>query len=346
MFDALEQRQSSGSFTPSGRNDLLVVAIGKPDHPTRVRGVGKGYTVRTYFEKQQRAGDGMVSREEMAAIIAEMKAEMQAEMRMILSSQATSAGEPHNPVIMSAEGSCAPDVVQSSQQEEEEHGGNEVGECELYVEDPHRRLVAYVRIHELVSNIHHKKMNGDEVRVSVERIIISDALVPFPTEEVTKVGEASNQCVAWPRRLVVENVKGKFSTRTIPKNCSQANQEPQATPVKEVDVLKTLWITAVDIKEPKILCIEAGIVGLSRTSVHINQVDIVGLLATGMISVSVMKFYNKCLYGILKSSGRACRYGLMCPLNIQTHGNNKDMGLIRNIIGEGGFDCFLLPFYE
>ncbi|KAL3622973.1 Proteasome subunit beta type-3 [Castilleja foliolosa] len=348
-IDALEQEQSSGSFTPSGRNDILAVAIGKPDHPTRVRGVGKGYTVRTYFGKQQCAGDGMVSREEMAAIIAETKAEMQAEMRMILSSQATSAGEPHTPVIMSAKGSCAVDVVQSSQQEEEEeeeHGGNEVGECELYVEDPHRRLVAYGRIHELGSNIHHRKMNGDEVRVSVERIIISDALVPFPTEEVTKVGEASNQFVAWPRRLVVENVKGNSQRELFPKNCSQANQEPQATPVNKMDVLKTLWIAAADIKEPKILCIEAGILSLTRTSVHINQVDIMGLLATGMISVSVMNFYNKCLYGILKSSGRAGRYGLMCPLNIQTHGNNEDMGRIRNRIGEGGFDCFLLPFYD
>ncbi|KAL3618937.1 hypothetical protein CASFOL_037165 [Castilleja foliolosa] len=36
----------------------------------------------------------------------------------------------------------------------------------------------------------------------------------------------------------------------------------------------------------------------------------------------------------------------MCPLAIQSHGNNEEMGLIRNRIGEGGFDCFLLPFYD
>ncbi|KAL3628065.1 Proteasome subunit beta type-3 [Castilleja foliolosa] len=354
-IDALEQERSSGSFTPSGRNDILAVAIGKPDHPTRVRGVGKGYTVRSYFGKQQRAGDGMVSREEMAAIIAEMKAEMQAEMkaemRMMLSSQATSEGDPHTPAIMSAKGSCAVDFVQISQQEE--HGGNEAGECELYVEDPHKRLVAYGRIHDLGSSIHHRKMKEDEVRVSVDRIIISDALVPFPTEEVTKVGEAANQFIAWPRKLVVENElvvekvkQGNSQRELFPKNSSPANQEPRSTPVKEMDALKTLWFAAADIKEPKILCIEAGILGLTRTSVQINQVDIMGVLATGTISISVMKFYNKCLYGILKSLGRADRYGLMCPLNIQTHGNNEDMSLIRNIIGEGGFDCFLLPFYD
>ncbi|KAL3633853.1 hypothetical protein CASFOL_022615 [Castilleja foliolosa] len=100
-----------------------------------------------------------------------------------------------------------------------------------------------------------------------------------------------------------------------------------------------------DIKEPKNVYIEAGIVGLTRTSVYINQVDIMGLLATGKISFSVMTFYTKCLYSMLKSSGRNDRYGFMCPLTIQTHGN-IDMGLIRNMIGEGGFECFLLPFYD
>ncbi|KAL3651818.1 Proteasome subunit beta type-3 [Castilleja foliolosa] len=361
IYDALEQEQSSGSFTPSGRNDILAVAIGKPDHPTRVRGVGKGYTVRTYFGKQQRPVDGMVSREEVAAIVADLKASMQAEMqanlraemKMILSSQATSAAEPLTPVGMSAKGSCAPDVMASDQQDEQgvndvsdgdcelyaedphkqlvaygkqlvivscapdvmasdqqdEQGVNDVsdGDCELYAEDPHKQLVAYGRIHLLGSNIHHRKMNDDETR------------------------------------LVVDNVKQGDSQRELfPKKSSRVNDEPQITPVNKVDALKTLWIAAADIKDPRNVCIEAGIVGLTRTSAYINHVDIMGLLATGTISASTMKFYNKCLYNILKSTGRADRYGLMCPLTIQTQGNNEDMGLIRNRIGEGGWD--LLAF--
>ncbi|KAL3628017.1 Proteasome subunit beta type-3 [Castilleja foliolosa] len=350
-IDALEQEASSGSFKPSGRNDILTVAIGKPDHPTRVRGVGTGYTVRSYFGKQQRAADGMVSREEVAVIVAEMKAEMQAnlraEMKMILSSQATSASEPLTPAGMSAKGSCAPDLVPSNQQEDEQ-AVNDVRDevCELYVEDPQKRLVAYGRIHMLGSNIHNRKMNGDEVRVSVERVLVEDALVPFPTDEVTVVGEALNQFIAWPKRLVVENVKqGNSQQELFPKTRSHVNAKPQTTPVDKTNALKTLWVAAADIKEPRNQYIEAGIVGLTRMSVYINQVDIMGLLATGAISVAVMKFYTKCLYNILKSSGRNDRYGLMCPFAIQTQGN-IDMGLIRNRIGEGGFECFLLPFYD
>ncbi|KAL3619152.1 Proteasome subunit beta type-3 [Castilleja foliolosa] len=349
-IDALEQEASSGSFKPTGRNDILAVAIGKPDHPSRVRGVGTGYTVRTYFGKQGHSADGMVSREEVAAIVADLKAQMQAEMRaemmmMMMSSQATSAAEPHTPVGNSTKGSCAPEVMPGDQQDE--HGRNDVGDYGLYVEDPHKRLVAYGRIHELGSNIHHRKMNNDEVRVSVERVVVADAAVPFPTEEVEKVGEALNQFIAWPRRLVVENVKQAISQRVLfPKTSSQVNEAPLTQTMVKTDVLRRLWFVAADIKQPKNLCIEAGIVSLTRTSVYINQVDIMGLLATGTISSAVMNFYNICLFKILQSSGRADKYGLMCPLTIQTHGNNEDMGLIRNRIGEGVFDCFLLPVYD
>ncbi|KAL3652129.1 Proteasome subunit beta type-3 [Castilleja foliolosa] len=347
-IDALEQEQSSGSFTPSGRNDILTVAIGKPDHPSRVRGVGKGYTVRTYFGKREHAADGMVSREEVAAIITEMKAEMQAnlraEMKMILSSKATSAAaEPDTPVGMSGKGSCEPELMPSDQQEEV---GKNVGDCELYVEDPHRRLVAYARIHQLGSNLHNRKMNDDQVRVTVNQVLVADALVPLPTEEVTTVGETPNQFIAWPRRLVVENVRQINSQRELfPKQSSQVNPEP-TTPLNKTDVLKTLWFAAADIKEPRKLYIEAGVTGLTRTSVHINQLEIMGLLVTGTISVSVMTFYNKCLYNILESTGRADRYGLMCPLTLQNQCSNEDMSLIRKRIGEGGFDCFLLPLYD
>ncbi|KAL3619004.1 Proteasome subunit beta type-3 [Castilleja foliolosa] len=300
-IDALEQEQSSGSFTPSGRNDILAVAIGKPDHPSRVIGVGKGYTVRTYFGKQQLPVDGMVSREEVSAIVAELKASMQAEiqvklrakMKMILSSQATSAAEPLTPVGMSAKGSCASDVMESDQQDE--HVVHDVvdGDCELYAEDPLERLVAYGRIHELGSSIHHRKMNDDEVRVSLERVLAADALVPFPTDEATNVGEALEKFIAWPRRLVVDNVKqGNSQRQLFSKKSSHANDELQTTPVNKVDALKTLWIAAADIKDPRNICLEARIVGLTRTFVYINQADIMGLLATGTISALVMKFYN------------------------------------------------------
>jgi len=47
--DSLEEQVSQGSFVPYGRQDLLTVAIGQPEHPDRVRTAGIGVTIKQYF---------------------------------------------------------------------------------------------------------------------------------------------------------------------------------------------------------------------------------------------------------------------------------------------------------
>ena len=48
--DSLEEQASQGSFVPHGRQDLLTVAaIGRPEHPGRVRVAGAGVTIKQYF---------------------------------------------------------------------------------------------------------------------------------------------------------------------------------------------------------------------------------------------------------------------------------------------------------
>jgi len=48
--DSLEEQASQGSFVPHGRQDVLTVAIGRPEHPSRVRAAGAGVTIKKYFE--------------------------------------------------------------------------------------------------------------------------------------------------------------------------------------------------------------------------------------------------------------------------------------------------------
>ncbi|KAL3639328.1 hypothetical protein CASFOL_017235 [Castilleja foliolosa] len=230
-MDSLEEQQSSGSFQSSGTNDLLAVAIGKPDHPNRVRGVGRGYTVSTYFGK--RHSSGMVSREEFNNTIAEMERKLQ----MIMSSQAFSSSEPISPAVESGKGSnlsATPNHMDFDKHVE----GND--EYELYVEDPQRRLVAYGLIHDLGSTIHNNKLKHDEVRVTVVRVVVRDAQVPFPTEEVTTVGEAPKNFIVWPRRFV---------EKVSRKGLSQKNLFPsfQSQPKTQNDILKSLWVAAADI---------------------------------------------------------------------------------------------------
>jgi len=48
--DLLEEQASQRSFVSYGRQDVLIVAIGRPEHPGRVRAVRAGVTIKQYFE--------------------------------------------------------------------------------------------------------------------------------------------------------------------------------------------------------------------------------------------------------------------------------------------------------
>ncbi|KAL3639569.1 hypothetical protein CASFOL_017476 [Castilleja foliolosa] len=258
-INSLEEAQSSGSFNASGTNDLLAVAIGKPDHPNR---------------------------------------------------------------------SPAPNDRMESEQQDERND-----ECELYVEDPKRRLVAYGQIHDLGSTVHNMKLNVDDVRVTVVRVIVEDALVPFPTDEVSTVGEEPNNFIVWPRRLI-ESVGRKGLSQ------KELFSKPKSQPNTEIDLLKRLWFAAADICQPKHGCIDAGVVSQKAVDVYITQEDIMGLLISRKISFPVMQLYNEYLYSTLRLSERNDKYGLISPL----HGNSEKT--LQKRIEEGDFECFLAPIYE
>ncbi|KAL3648206.1 hypothetical protein CASFOL_007630 [Castilleja foliolosa] len=291
------------------------------------------YTVSTYFGKQ-RQPSGMVSREEFNSTREELNstiAEMEKKLQLVLNSQAFSCHEPISPVVDSVKGSnlsAAPNNRMESELHDEHND-----ECELYVEDPKRRLVAYGRIHDLGLTVHNMKLNADDVRVTVVRVLVEDAPVPFPTDEVSTVGEAPNNFIVWPRRLI-ESVgrKGLSQKELFPK--------PKSQPNTETDSLKRLWIAAVDICQPKHVCIDAGVVSRKTVDVYITQEDVIGLCTSRKISFSVMQLYNKYLSTTLRLSERNDKYGLINPL----HGNSD--GTLQTRMEEGDFECFLAPIYE
>ena len=49
LQDLLEEQASQGSFVAHGRQDVLTVSLGRPEHPGRVCAVGAGVTIKQYF---------------------------------------------------------------------------------------------------------------------------------------------------------------------------------------------------------------------------------------------------------------------------------------------------------
>lgn len=51
---ALKKKESEGSLTTSGTDDVLTLALGNPEHPGRIRGVGGNVRRSTYFHLPKR----------------------------------------------------------------------------------------------------------------------------------------------------------------------------------------------------------------------------------------------------------------------------------------------------
>ncbi|RZC08252.1 Proteasome subunit beta type-3-A [Glycine soja] len=76
-IDSLEEQSRQGSIVPSGRDNILNMAIGRPEHPGRVRGAGTGVTITQYFGPASRRSttSSNITVEQLADIIGNLKEE-------------------------------------------------------------------------------------------------------------------------------------------------------------------------------------------------------------------------------------------------------------------------------
>jgi len=78
--------------------------------------------------------------------------------------------------------------------------------CQLYIWDgTEKTLVARGKVFEAATVLHGMELSKDEVKVTVEEVLMPFALVPVPTDEVYTVAQALQCFLAWPRDLVVTN---------------------------------------------------------------------------------------------------------------------------------------------
>jgi len=63
--------------------------------------------------------------------------------------------------------------------------------------------VARGKVFEAATVLHGIELSEDEVKVTVEEVLMSFALVPVPTDAVYTVAQAFQCFLTWPRDLVV-----------------------------------------------------------------------------------------------------------------------------------------------
>ena len=64
------------------------------------------------------------------------------------------------------------------------------------------QFVALGKCYEGVIMLHNVPLPSNFMKVTVEKVLCGDLVVPVPTSEVTIVAEALHTFVAWPRHLV------------------------------------------------------------------------------------------------------------------------------------------------
>ncbi|KAH1210107.1 hypothetical protein GmHk_15G044476 [Glycine max] len=215
-INSFEEQATQGSFVPHGRQDVLAVAIGRPEHPGRVRAAGAGVTIKQYFGSAPRTSRNSSSLppDELQQLTQQIRDQLEESIRekvtrqvmasfSHLQSQMQSQGlvVPPDPLVgpfcprVSTKGSC----VDPSGNDPETSDSDR---CDLYIEADPARLVAMGRVYEGSNVVHNTPLLLSQVKVSVEEVIEADTPVPVPTDEVSLVGQTLHIFLTWPTHLV------------------------------------------------------------------------------------------------------------------------------------------------
>ncbi|KAL5162624.1 hypothetical protein HKD37_07G019710 [Glycine soja] len=218
-IDSFEEQATQGSFVPHGRQDVLAAAIGRPEHPGRVRAAGAGVTIKKYFGSAPRTfrNASSLPPNELQQLTQQIRDQLEESItekvtRQVMASfnqlqlQMQSQGLAVPPEPLVGPGPSGPRVSTKGSCVDPSGNDPETGDsdrCGLYIEADPARLVAIWRVYEGSTIVHNTPLLPGQVKVSVEEVTDADAPVPVPTDEVSLVGQALHTFLAWPTHLVV-----------------------------------------------------------------------------------------------------------------------------------------------
>ncbi|KAH1210437.1 hypothetical protein GmHk_15G044745 [Glycine max] len=333
-IDSFEEQATQGSFVPHGRQDVLAAAIGRPEHPGRVRAAGAGVTIKQYFGLAPRTSRSASSlppdelqqltqqiRDQLEESITEKVTRQVMASFSHLQSQMQSQGVvvPPEPVVglgpsgprVSTKGSC----VDPSGNDPETGDSDR---CGLYIEADPARLVTIGRVYEGSTVVHNTPLLPGQVKVSVEEVRDADAPVPVPTDEVSLVGQALHTFLAWPTHLV----------KSLSQQVAVSPPKPPPKPDPEVDdplYLMTLTIPELFLRPYQVRC-DATVFGVVNPDfpLYIKHEDLSEIAHGGQcLSISVLQLWILHLTETCMRAGNSDIYGFLEPQSIQSSGESQ-----------------------
>ncbi|KAH1239010.1 hypothetical protein GmHk_08G023546 [Glycine max] len=304
---AKEIAKKIGSFVPHGRQDVLAAAIGRLEHPGRVRAAGAGVTIKQYFGSAPRTSRSASSLppDELQSWHPSASFSRRCNLRD-LSASCDSVG-PSGPRV-STKGSCV-----DPSRNDPEMGDSD--RCGLYIEANPARLVAMGRVYEGSIIVHNTPLLPDQVKVSVEEVTNADAPVPVPTNEVSLVGQALHTFLAWPAHLV----------KSLSQQVAVSPPKPPLKPDPKVDdplYLMTLTIPELFLRPYQVRW-DVTVFGVVNPDfpLYIKHEDLSEIAHGGQcLSISVLQLH---LTETCMRVGNSDIYGFLEPQSIQRSGQSQ-----------------------
>ncbi|KAL5177884.1 WD repeat-containing protein 91 [Glycine soja] len=346
-IDSLEEQTTQGSFVPHGRDDILNTAIGKPEHPGRVRAAGSGMTLTQFYGRATRtssSSSATLMQQQWADIIGNIKEQVRneyeeqhkrslEEFKKELSSQIfiqlSQMGSQYSPLIevdlqaLAARLSTKGSNVETA--DVDPSGDKNVSlkpTMGLYVQRQNTTvLVALGKICEGGSAIHNVTYADDVVRVSVDKVIEGDAEVPFPTSEIQYVKQALQTFIAWPTNLVkkVSHEESDTSPKKLPETDERGTNDFDHDPLRQlIKSLYFMYDTPVELKW------DGSKFGLSNVdaSFFLTFSDVNEIVAGyKCLNISILQLWMLFLDEWSSTLGHASVYGFLEPQSIH---NAKD----------------------
>ncbi|KAL5172235.1 hypothetical protein HKD37_16G045024 [Glycine soja] len=318
--DSFEEQATQGSFVPHGRQDVLAAAIGRPEHPRRVRGIGAGVTIKQYFGSAPRTSHSASSlppnelhqltqqiRDQLEESITEKVTRQVMASFSHLQSQMQSQGLAVPPEPLVGPGPFGPRVSTKGSCVDPSGNDPETGYV-LYIEIDLARLVAIRRVYEGSTVVHNTPLLLGQVKVSVEEVRDADAPVPVPTDE-------------WGRHFT-PSLLGRhiWSTVSPPK--------PPPKPDPEVDdplYLMTLTIPEIFLRPYQVRW-DATVFGVVNPDfpLYIKHEDLSEIAHGGQcLSISVLQLWILHLTETCMRAGNSDIYGFLEPQSIQRSGQSQ-----------------------
>ncbi|KAH1214016.1 hypothetical protein GmHk_14G041848 [Glycine max] len=214
-IDSFEEQGTHGSFVPHGRQDVLTAAIGRLEHPGRVRAVGaailrigstdvpnsSSLPPKELQQLTQQIRDQLeesITEKVARQLIASFN-QTQSQVQSQMQSQGLAL--PPKPLV----GLSSPRVSTNESCVDPSGNDPETGDsdrCDLYIEANPARLVALGRVYEGSTIVHNTPLFPGQVKVGMEEVKDPDASILVPTDEVSIVGQAIHTFLAWPTHLV------------------------------------------------------------------------------------------------------------------------------------------------